>query len=41
MLEPLDERGVTAHVAESTQAVQLYNELATTYPVGGLFHSTR
>lgn len=39
-LKLLDERRVTAHVAETTQAVQLYNELATTQPVGGLFHST-
>jgi hypothetical protein len=39
-LKLLDERGVTAHVAETTQAVQLYNELAATQPVGGLFHST-
>jgi hypothetical protein len=36
----LDERGVTAHVAETTEAVRLYNELAATQPVGGLFHST-
>jgi hypothetical protein len=36
----LDERGVTAHVLETNQAVKLYNELATTQPVGGLFHST-
>jgi hypothetical protein len=39
-LKLLDERGVTAHVAETTQAAHLYNELATTQPVGGLFHST-
>lgn len=39
-LKLLDERGVTAHVAETTRAVQLYNELATTQLVGGLFHST-
>jgi hypothetical protein len=39
-LKLLDERGVTAHVAETTDAVRLYNELATTHRVGGLFHST-
>lgn len=39
-LQLLDERGVAVHVAETTQAVQLYNTLATTQPVGGLFHST-
>jgi hypothetical protein len=39
-LKYLDERGVAAHVAETTQAVKLYNELATTSLVGGLFHST-
>jgi hypothetical protein len=37
----LDERGVTVHVAETTEAVDLYNELAVAAePVGGLFHST-
>jgi hypothetical protein len=36
----LDERGVKAHVAETREAVRLYNELAATQPVGGLFHST-
>lgn len=36
----LDERGVTTHVAETTEAVRIYNELAETRPVGGLFHST-
>jgi hypothetical protein len=39
-LKLLDERGVTAHVAETTEAVRLYNELAVAQPVGGLFHST-
>jgi hypothetical protein len=39
-LEFLDEKGVAAHVAETTEAVRLYNELAATQPVGGLFHST-
>ena len=36
----LDERGVSVQSAETTRAVKLYNELATTRPVGGLFHST-
>ncbi|MGQ0466082.1 MAG: Mth938-like domain-containing protein [Sporichthyaceae bacterium] len=36
----LERRGVTVHVAETREAVRLYNELAATTPVGGLFHST-
>ena len=36
----LAERNVTVHVAETRAAVLLYNELLTTVPVGGLFHST-
>ncbi|MEV6812631.1 Mth938-like domain-containing protein [Micromonospora sp. NPDC051296] len=36
----LEQRGITPHVAETGQAVQIYNELAATQPVGGLFHST-
>jgi len=36
----LDERGVAVHVAETREAVALYNSLADTTPVGGLFHST-
>ncbi|WP_328822501.1 Mth938-like domain-containing protein [Micromonospora rubida] len=39
-LKLLDERGVIAHVAETTQAVDIYNDLAATQQVGGLFHST-
>lgn len=39
-VEFCEERGVTAHVAETTEAVRIYNELAATQPVGGLFHST-
>jgi hypothetical protein len=39
-LDYLAERGVTAHVAETSEAVKLYNELAMAGPVGGLFHST-
>jgi len=36
----LEERGVEVHVAETREAVALYNELAESRPVGGLFHST-
>ncbi|MEU7751280.1 Mth938-like domain-containing protein [Micromonospora sp. NPDC049171] len=37
----LKERGVTVHVAETTEAVQIYNVLATAgAAVAGLFHST-
>jgi hypothetical protein len=36
----LEERGVETHLAETLEAVRIYNELAATRPVGGLFHST-
>jgi hypothetical protein len=36
----LADRGTEVHVAETTTAVDLYNKLAETEPVGGLFHST-
>ncbi|MCO5968810.1 Mth938-like domain-containing protein [Actinoallomurus soli] len=36
----LEDKGVAVHVAETTEAVALYNRLAETVPVGGLFHST-
>ncbi|GGN71751.1 hypothetical protein GCM10010112_39340 [Actinoplanes lobatus] len=39
-LELLRNRGVTVHVAETGEAVRLYNDLAGSQPVGGLFHST-
>jgi hypothetical protein len=39
-IKVLDERGVTVHVAETTEAVQVYNGLAADHAVGGLFHST-
>lgn len=39
-LELLDRHGITPDIAETRQAVQRYNELAATQPVGGLFHST-
>jgi hypothetical protein len=36
----LEERGVTVYVAETRDAVRVYNELAGRAAVGGLFHST-
>ena len=39
-LEFLEVKDVTAYVAETTEAVQIYNALAATQRVGGLFHST-
>jgi hypothetical protein len=39
-LQMLDEHHVSVHVAETRAAVKIYNELAETGPVGGLFHST-
>ncbi len=36
----LHDQGVRVHVEETTAAVNLYNQLAATEPVGGLFHST-
>lgn len=39
-LELLRARGVAVHVEETRAAVALYNRLAETEAVGGLFHST-
>jgi hypothetical protein len=39
-LELLADRGVTAHVLQTEKAVELYNELAESERVGGLFHTT-
>ena len=39
-LELLDERGIAVHIEESRAAAELYNRLAETEAVGGLFHST-
>jgi hypothetical protein len=39
-LEFLAERSVSVHVAETREAVRIYNKLAEEGPVGGLFHST-
>lgn len=39
-LEFLRDEGIAWHVEETGAAVQLYNNLALSQPVGGLFHST-
>jgi hypothetical protein len=39
-LEMLEEKGVTAYVLPTEEAVSLYNELREGEAVGGLFHST-
>jgi hypothetical protein len=39
-LAMLEERSITVHVLETRAAVKVYNELAETTSVGGLFHST-
>lgn len=39
-LAMLEDRGVTAHVVRTKEAVRLYNELSETEAVGGLIHST-
>jgi hypothetical protein len=36
----LEARSVELHVAETGEAVRIYNKLADTVPVAGLFHST-
>ncbi len=36
----LEKSGVEVHVLETGAAVELYNQLAGSEPVGGLFHST-
>jgi hypothetical protein len=36
----LEKRGIQAHVVETKEAVDLYNKLAQTEAVGGLFHTT-
>jgi hypothetical protein len=36
----LRERDIPVHVEETRAAVELYNKLAQTIQVGGLFHST-
>ena len=39
-LQLLKEKGVGFHVEETKKAAELYNTLAASEPVGGLFHST-
>ena len=39
-LDYLAERSIAAHVAETREAVKIYNDLAEAAPVAGLFHST-
>ncbi|KAL2862442.1 Mth938-like domain-containing protein [Aspergillus lucknowensis] len=39
-LQTLADQGVEVHVAETKAAVEIYNKLIETKPVGGLFHST-
>jgi hypothetical protein len=39
-LQMLSDRGITVHVKETSKAIELYNQLALTEAVGGLFHST-
>jgi len=39
-LELLKERQIPAHVLPTVDAAKLYNQLAETEPVGGLFHTT-
>jgi hypothetical protein len=39
-LRILRERRIPVHVAETREAVRIYNELARGHPVGGLFHTT-
>ena len=36
----LEERSITVHVAETGDAVKIYNDLAEGALVAGLFHST-
>jgi hypothetical protein len=39
-LAALEERSIVVHLAQTREAVALYNELTGTTAVGGLFHST-
>jgi hypothetical protein len=39
-LDYLASRSVAAHMAETREAVKIYNDLADGVPVAGLFHST-
>jgi hypothetical protein len=39
-LDFLKAQQISAHVLPTTEAVELYNQLAENEPVGGLFHTT-
>ena len=39
-LRILADAGIRVHVAETSEAAKLYNELAVNHRVGGLFHAT-
>lgn len=39
-IQLLEQRGISVHVKETKEAVDLYNKLAETQAVGGLFHTT-
>ncbi len=39
-IQMLEQRGVYVHVKETKEGAALYNRLAESHPVGGLFHST-
>jgi hypothetical protein len=39
-LRTLEARGIVVHVAETREAVKLYNKLVEETAVGGLFHTT-
>jgi hypothetical protein len=39
-LRMLEEKGVTAHVRQTGEAISLYNQLSETEKVGALIHST-
>ncbi|MBC6460491.1 Mth938-like domain-containing protein [Actinomadura sp. HBU206391] len=39
-LRLLEKAGIEVHMEETTAAVEFYNRLAESRPVGGLFHST-
>ena len=39
-LQFLKDKGIGVHVEETRKAADLYNKLAESEPVGGLFHST-
>jgi hypothetical protein len=39
-LQLLKDKGIRVHVEETQTAAELYNRLAESEPVGGLFHST-